>query len=182
MTDGRDEAESHLFANLIENAPQHSAVDRYSIRLRPGARCFLLGCLQTLLQPVQGFDGGVTFIEDALESQRICAVMCGSPVVRQGQDRGVTAVCSSPVDESRTLVESVEDLRGHLSDVVEMQHHRISRSPMDCGHPGSGIIEVTHAIDPSVHVPAVEVWEAQDLCEDIVKRLEVSDTTRVDLH
>jgi hypothetical protein len=40
---------------------------------------------------------------------------------------------------------------------------------MDRGHLVAGFVDRGQAIDPSIHIVAVEVWKAKGLLEDMVK-------------
>jgi hypothetical protein len=70
--------------------------------------------------------------------------------------------------------------RREVVDVVELDHDEGSGSRMDRRHARSGFVETRHAVDPGVHVPAVEVGEAERLGEDVVERRPIANGLRAD--
>src|SRR5207247_7507282 len=103
---------------------------------------------------------------------------------RKSDDRPVAELDSAPVDERRAL----HDCRvlhrtamGEPSHPNELQSEHVAWGNDDRPHTVF-LVRIRQTVDPGVHVPAVELREAESGCEDVVERVPIFDLPDGNLH
>src|SRR5262245_5956781 len=85
-------------------------------------------------------------------------------VVRKREYWRVPLFSAPPVDEGGTFVQRRELLRTPLSEglgVHNLEKNDSIRRRVKPAHSGAGVVETCHAVNPCVHVAAIEFWKPQ---------------------
>jgi hypothetical protein len=106
-------------------------------------------------------------------------------VERQPQHRRLASLDPAPIHERRALDERIVQLGTsgrELGSVIDDQRHDATGRRVDARHARLPLVEARQAVDPRVHVAAVEHRKAQRLGEHVVERLPAHDAAGVDPH
>src|SRR5204863_189571 len=101
---------------------------------------------------------------------------------RKTENRGFAGIDSPPIYECRAFYKCVVDALLQLIDVVNLKDDRIGRRAMHSCHACIWIVQMRHAVDPSIEITTVEIWKTECLGEDVVKCVPVNNPTRVYPH
>jgi len=92
---------------------------------------------------------------------------------------------ATPVDECRAFDYRLIHFWIALLEggsVLQLQGHDLTAFGVHAGHLGGRIIQACHAVNPRVHIPAVEGWKAEGRGENRVKTRPVGDELQVDFY
>lgn len=103
-------------------------------------------------------------------------------IERHNQNGRLSNLDAPPIDESRALHKCLVLIRApglEVCGTFQRNADKIARLNLNCIE---FFIQVRHAIDPSVHVSAEELWEAEGLGEGVVERRPVDDIRGINLY